>query len=939
LEEYVSNFREEVYNVCLAEILCERGIDALPESIIKFRKMPDVRIFVKGVRIILEGKFNNKQKLNKQIQERIEYGLCDICIGVLYNQELRNVNSIKELKEKILSGKFDTSLSYQNEEGIVHNDFTGIDLKTLIEIINSTITLIINNNILASMAKKVEEELNSLTDYASRNNIWFNDMSLIKGLSESIAITTSNYTTKTKKDILKMTFFVLLDAMIFQESIKSLYSTINSLDKAASPLKLYFRDQWEEILKIDYKSIFTVSKTIIDELPNISAETEKILNSIKVLALQVINSGLLTRHDFMGRIYHKLLLNTTGQYYATYYTAVPSAYLLSEILFNEKSFGWNFNDLKELKKFKIIDPACGSGTLLSSCYISLRDLITTIVPYKKIHDYHKIMLEEVLYGWDVLGYATHLTHTVLGLHNPNVIVNKSNIATIPNGMDDTGKIVLGSITIMNKQMQFISEGLIEPVKIQDSNEIIESFDPYINSLGKFDLVVMNPPFTRSSKTNVKFGYSESNTKTMMDIELRKILMDNKLNGIGQAGLGAVFLGLAPGLLNKTGVIAFIIPRAILSGVSWQKIRQLFYDEFEIKYIISNYDPGDKSINVDGWSWSENTDLGEVMIIAQRTDKPLNERETVYVNLINKPRSEVYSICYANSIDRDKLEQSLIEGHYQSIFIDNKLAGYYYKVNQKWLNENWLAPCLFSSPDINKLILRLKEELPLISLGSTLLKGGVDIKQVKESFDFVSYETSYPVILGQQSSMNTINMENKFVSYGIPKVKRADFIYSSNKSAILLSERPHLGNDCLIAYKVDREILATAFWELEFKDKGIEKLLLLWFNSTFGLLLYLSSSTNSMAGIFKTKKKQFSQLKVLDRNNLKESDILEANMLYDLLKNERFYNFEKEFRMATSSDGTRYKIDSFFMRILNIKVDMSLYYSLLSKEPSITGKRL
>jgi hypothetical protein len=132
----VSNFREEVYNVCLAELLCERGIDALPVSIVRLKKMPDVRIFAKGVRIILEGKFYNKLKLDEQVNERVQMGLCDICIGIIYNSELKDANSIKEIKEKFLHGKFDIILCYQDEEGVMKKTFVSADLTTLIEIIN-----------------------------------------------------------------------------------------------------------------------------------------------------------------------------------------------------------------------------------------------------------------------------------------------------------------------------------------------------------------------------------------------------------------------------------------------------------------------------------------------------------------------------------------------------------------------------------------------------------------------------------------------------------------------------------------------------------------------------------------------------------------------------------------------------------------------------------
>ena len=52
--------REENLNIMLAEILSERGLNALGEVILKkttgSRKQPDVMIILNGVRIIIEGK-------------------------------------------------------------------------------------------------------------------------------------------------------------------------------------------------------------------------------------------------------------------------------------------------------------------------------------------------------------------------------------------------------------------------------------------------------------------------------------------------------------------------------------------------------------------------------------------------------------------------------------------------------------------------------------------------------------------------------------------------------------------------------------------------------------------------------------------------------------------------------------------------------------------
>lgn len=201
------------------------------------------------------------------------------------------------------------------------------------------------------------------------------------------------------------------------------------------------------------------------------------LKELTDLSSQVLSSGILRKQDFMGRVYHKLLLKTTGSYYVTYYIAVPSAYILNRLISNEiDSKVFEDNSLDDLTKFRIIDPASGSGTLLSAAYMAIKEKY--IDRYGEIdwNKFHRIMIEKVIYGWDVLDYAAHLTLTVLALHNPTVLVNNSNILTMPNGLEmynGETYISLGSLEFLGDNLDnFYGKDLQKPASIHslDSNE-------------------------------------------------------------------------------------------------------------------------------------------------------------------------------------------------------------------------------------------------------------------------------------------------------------------------------------------------------------------------------------------------------------------------------------------------------------------------------------
>jgi hypothetical protein len=115
------NVREEALNVLLAELLAEKGLKALGEVILK-RNLPDVLIYINGIRIIIEAKkLGNREQLRKDCEDRLDKGMCDICVMVEY--AALNVTSISptvtDLKKALLTGKFNVGfMTYIDRIGL-----------------------------------------------------------------------------------------------------------------------------------------------------------------------------------------------------------------------------------------------------------------------------------------------------------------------------------------------------------------------------------------------------------------------------------------------------------------------------------------------------------------------------------------------------------------------------------------------------------------------------------------------------------------------------------------------------------------------------------------------------------------------------------------------------------------------------------------------------
>lgn len=118
--------REEVLNVVLAELLSDRGLISVPESIRRSvregRRLPDVTIAdLWGVRIVIEGRIGNGQTIRDSLfrdaSARVEEGISPFCLAVLYPAGLRRINSLANLRNRLAAAPLMVRAISEGSEG------------------------------------------------------------------------------------------------------------------------------------------------------------------------------------------------------------------------------------------------------------------------------------------------------------------------------------------------------------------------------------------------------------------------------------------------------------------------------------------------------------------------------------------------------------------------------------------------------------------------------------------------------------------------------------------------------------------------------------------------------------------------------------------------------------------------------------------------------
>ncbi|KKN54200.1 hypothetical protein LCGC14_0594930 [marine sediment metagenome] len=341
--------------------------------------------------------------------------------------------------------------------------------------------------------------------------------------------------------------FVILSQLLFYIILRTSRINLNqNMNPTLRPLMTTngIPDQIQELLndiknEINYKAIYKFE--VFPKLPDSASE---IIKGI-IETFEGLSNELVIQHDLIGLLFQRLIPFDLRKKLAAYYTKPLAAELLTRLTF-------------ETGDETVIDPACGSGTLLVHSYLQKRRILG-------INSKHKKLLSEII-GSDISVFATILASVNLAIQNPGKWTNKVNIFNE------------NAFNLPKAQIErFIEDTLfIKKLTKQTSNgtEVIER--PGITA----DVVIMNPPFTRGSRlTN----------------DERKILLKvSEIYGLKHGwrdwNLYSSFILLAPSFLKvgKKGIISLVLPHATISTRYMEKVWQKFFTQTNLgmKYIIN-----------------------------------------------------------------------------------------------------------------------------------------------------------------------------------------------------------------------------------------------------------------------------------------------------------------------------------------------------------------
>ena len=742
---------------------------------------------------------------------------------------------------------------------------------------------------------------------------------------------------------------ILANAMIFQEVLSVTDNRVRSLQEILSEDDPHagFCSHWHYIIKeIDYFPIFNIANEILTPI----ASNWQISDSIKTLAMaakKIVSWKASLRHDLMGRIYHRLLIEK--KYLGTFYTSIPAATLLLKLALQPDSYSTQWHKLDDVRKLRVGDLACGTGTLLMAAADAITDnYISEAAAKGDKLDNNKlqhILAEDIIHGYDVLLSAIHLTASTLALRAPEVSFKKMNLFSLPLGGPHNR---LGSI-------EFLKGSNVEmPLDLFGAKQIggkaIES--KVQADLPLLDLCVMNPPFTRSVGGNLLFGSLPAKERAKAQTELKRLVKLSNGQANITAGLGSVFVATANSCIKSGGRIALVLPKAILAGVSWKATRDLLARQYRLEYVISSHDP-------ERWNFSENTKLSEVLLIAKKLSNGQTEDgDVVVLNLWRNVKTAYEGLAVSYLLKNSNPPEFTKGQGAANIMIGEEKFGEALSVPWTDLKDqpNWLLPSAFAQNDLNRHAGNLyngivwipgygkAKKIPLSFLDK-IGSLGPDRRGIHNNFKICKAKTAYSAFWGHDAeSMTSIDQQPNIFLSPIPvsaKLKEKDkspaiHLWSS-AGRVLITERLRMNTQNTTCVYVSRPVLSNVWWPMKlngaFNREYYAKALSIWLNSTLGLMMLLIHREDTEGPWIGFKKTSLQKMPIINFEKLNKIKIKRMALTYDKIKGHTFLPFPQ-----MANDPVRVEIDKCICKVFSLP-DISILRELLAQEPFICLRRL
>ena len=896
--------KEDFTNRALALLLREQGLEADFEQKAG-RKRLDVVAHVDGLRVVLEAEtgFHKKTQAIKDADARLTQKLTTAVFAVCYptgvtEENLQNANLTWTLR---------------TQAGDTVGEWAEGDVTQLAQAVQQAPKSLSGADVAAQQLSEALDTAAGRLTLAGREALAKAlDLPATKGDSDG-----GRYQVAAKRGML-----VIATAMLFHHRVQTHLPAEcpEGYDGIWPPLSApacaeqeavisAHQEAWRGILAVDYKPVFETGRTALAAIPS-NPDTGQAVQALAQAVGRVSErvSGL--RQDLLGRIFHRVL--DTARYDGSFYTSTAAAVLLATLALRDQDADWN--NPNATANLRICDPACGTGTLLMAAAERIRDLRAAAAGHLDHEDEEILglhLVEDVLWGYDVNLTATHMAASTLGMLSPTTRFQRMNIHRTLLGVFD-GFPYLGSINFLTGQAMLAGwPSLVQQVA---TGEAAPPPPPQ-------DLVIMNPPFTRDSLRHDQF--SRKDELAIKEREKEVLSGQTHQAAARLSGSANAFMVLGDKILKQgTGTLAMILPTVMATNPAAFHTRRYLAQRFHIDTIVSSHDP-------DRIFFSENTSIGEILLICRRWNAEEPKPPTRLINLAKNPATPMDALDTATRIEQAGEEEANLPRDFTVQLVDAERIE-----KGDWSAVNYLSPFLVEA--YRELVEDGLGSIPIVPMNQVADVGPAG-QRIRDAYT----QSDVPTKSGRRALWHhktdvTQSMAGAADTYIEPKASKVNLAekYWAQRSQMLLPHRLWLPLARVAAVRLPEQVVGSIWTPCRPHNPDFAKALCLYLNSTPGVLTLLGCRDNRKPSYPSFSLDTLRSLPVPDFRTMDSERMRLLGQAFDQLQDEILQPFPK---MAI--DPARQQIDDVVAHVLGLDPEwVDRVRRGLAREPSVTDTR-
>lgn len=801
-------------------------------------------------------------------------------------------------------------------------------LDRLTEVDRNIFAKVVATSKLASPGTVITERLTNAITYAERV---FRNNNLSGLLAKTLEMQCESESES--KTVCRVSALLLCNALYMHRRLKTtapqmrMLVGLDKINVSEQPIG-NLCDQWETILEVDYFPIFGPAISLLRALREhgyTDKQTHQAIHPLIECTNELADSLSELGYDHAGPLYHKIL-GKVGESDGAFYTNSFSAITLARLVLDSEFRNWT--SLDSILELRMLDPACGTGTLLLALARTIKDRLHEHNVDFDESEVHRAIVENMICGLDINHHAIQLSGANLTLGAPTVDYQQMNLAVMKHGVDfKQQKAYCGSLELLDHDRFSTIQGLehtYESLSDLGAEGIGRSVD---FSLRDLDVVIMNPPYTNNTKRSKKYSKEEQ-----VAIRDREKKITSRLSEVDiQAGSAidynavASFFGpIADLVLNKKiGRLGLVSPTTSWIGASGREQRRLLTQRFDVKCVITNHNPNRPN-------FSENTDINESLVVLQRKNSN-SDSITKFVSLLHFPTSFSEATEYANDVEKSKV------ANWGNISI----------VNSSTLNEEpWTRCAVFNSrlADIaknfrTKYLYSQDESSSEFLVAEKIAQIEPAGQRTSDAFHYVAYDANpkdtvyedFPLLWFHKTSLvQTLQAAPDVL--GTPKVGKEQYAAKlwHKKSRLVIANRIDTTNVRVVSRVVDVPVLGGAWVPIRHNQghQDFEQIWSIWLNSSFMIPHFLVSRSKKLT----YPKFSLDQLRALPLVNPASLDCKYFNEVYNSVSTEKLLPWSQ-----ANLCPVRKKIDSAIVEVTSLEETLAEEIrTLVVEEPTVNS---